>query len=238
MNNNLSCQDVIAIVPAAGVGSRMNINFPKQYLKIGQYTILEHSIFALFSHFAIEKIIVVLTYRDRYFTKLKLSNHPKIFSVIGGKTRAESVLAGIKAIHNCNWVIVHDASRPCLHPDDLINLMKIRNISNVGGILAFPVNDTIKSCKPGKHIIQTTVNRLGLWHAVTPQIFPHYLLMFCLEKTLSTGIKITDESSALEYCGYNPIIVHGRRDNIKITYPEDLSLAHFYLKTNNLTNNI
>ncbi len=125
--------------------------------------------------------------------------------------------------------MVHDAARPCLHQDDLARLLAISESSRTGGILAAPVRDTMKRAEPGRTDIAHTVDRTDLWHALTPQFFPRELLHDCLTRALNEGATITDEASALEYCGFHPQLVEGRADNIKVTRPEDLALAEFYL---------
>lgn len=226
-----SCPGVIAVVPAAGNGSRMLTSLPKQYLTIGQYTILEHSIFRLLAHSAITEIVVVLSADDDHFKKLAIASDPRISCVIGGNQRADSVLAGLLAIDasKTSWILVHDAARPCLHYDDLNRLLALTRYSAVGGILAAPVRDTMKRSAESSHSIVHTVERERLWHALTPQLFPLTLLRHCLHQALDEGVVITDEASALEYCGYSPELVRGRSDNIKVTCPEDLALATFYL---------
>ncbi|PNK65268.1 MULTISPECIES: 2-C-methyl-D-erythritol 4-phosphate cytidylyltransferase [Pantoea] len=229
MNMHSLPAEVIAVVPAAGIGSRMQATCPKQYLTIGQQTLLEHSIARLFSHPAIKQVIVALSPDDAQFASLPLARDPRVLSVTGGETRAESVLAGLRAAQGAGWVLVHDAARPCLHPDDLARLLQVRETSRVGGILAAPVRDTMKRGEPGVAAVAHTVEREDLWHALTPQFFPHQLLTACLTRALAEGATITDEASALEYCGYHPLLVSGRSDNIKVTRPEDLALAAFYL---------
>lgn len=229
MNKLASLADVVAVVPAAGIGSRMQSTCPKQYLTIDQRTLLEHSIARLLAHPAVRQVIVALSPDDTYFAALPLAQDARVMRVTGGETRAESVLAGLKAAQGASWVLVHDAARPCLHPDDLSRLLAVRTTSKVGAILAAPVRDTMKRGEPGKATIAHTVERDDLWHALTPQFFPHALLFACLTRALNEGAIITDEASALEYCGYHPELVSGRSDNIKVTRPEDLALAAFYL---------
>ena len=224
-----SLPDVVAVVPAAGIGSRMQTECPKQYLTIGDKTILEHTIGCLTAHPAIRKIIIAISATDCWFGQLPLATDPRIQVVTGGSQRAESVMAGIQAAGDVPWVLVHDAARPCLHPDDLARLLALTHTSLTGGILAAPVRDTMKRSEPGKHAIAHTVDRDDLWHALTPQLFPLALLQACLQRGLDEGATITDEASALEYCGYHPELVCGRADNIKVTRPEDLDLAAFYL---------
>lgn len=220
---------VCAVVPAAGFGRRMQTECPKQYLSIGNKTILEHAVAALLRHPRVERIIIAISDGDARFQQLPLANHPQITVVGGGAERADSVLAGLRAAGDAPWVLVHDAARPCLHQDDLANLLALSDTSRVGGILAAPVRDTMKRAEPGKAAIAHTVDRNDLWHALTPQFFPRELLFDCLTRALNEGATITDEASALEYCGFHPQLVPGRADNIKVTRPEDLALAEFYL---------
>lgn len=224
-----SLPDVIAVVPAAGIGSRMQTECPKQYLTIGDKTILEHTLACLTAHPAIRKVIVAISADDRWFAQLPVAADPRIQIVTGGAQRAESVMAGLQVAGDTPWVLVHDAARPCLHPDDLQRLLDLWQHSTTGGILAAPVRDTMKRGEPGKPAIAHTVDRENLWHALTPQFFPLPLLRDCLQRALNEGATITDEASALEYCGFHPELVSGRADNIKVTRPEDLALAAFYL---------
>ncbi|MCL5501409.1 2-C-methyl-D-erythritol 4-phosphate cytidylyltransferase [Phytobacter palmae] len=221
--------DVCAVVPAAGFGRRMQTECPKQYLSIGDKTILEHAVAALLANPNVGRVIIAVSPGDERFARLPLSQHPAITVVAGGAERADSVLAGLKAAQGAQWVLVHDAARPCLHQDDLNRLLQLRETSRVGGILAAPVRDTMKRAEPGKTAIAHTVERNDLWHALTPQFFPLELLHDCLTRALNEGATITDEASALEYCGFHPELVPGRADNIKVTRPEDLKLAEFYL---------
>lgn len=224
--------DVCAVVPAAGFGRRMQTECPKQYLSIGNQTILEHSVHALLAHPRVKRVVIAISPGDSRFAQLPLANHPQITVVDGGDERADSVLTGLKAAGDAQWVLVHDAARPCLHQDDLARLLALSETSRTGGILAAPVRDTMKRAEPGKNAIAHTVDRNGLWHALTPQFFPRELLHDCLTRALNEGATITDEASALEYCGFHPQLVEGRADNIKVTRPEDLALAEFYLTRN------
>ncbi|OWO81001.1 2-C-methyl-D-erythritol 4-phosphate cytidylyltransferase [Photorhabdus luminescens] len=241
MNNLLlhSCADIIALVPAAGIGSRMNSDCPKQYLSIAGKTIIEHTLALLLDHPRIRHVVIVLNPADTQFHSLEVASDSRITTVVGGEQRADSVLAGLNHLahltggdNNC-WVLVHDAARPCLYHDDLERLLQLAvadeqgNIA-CGGILASPVRDTMKRGRVGQ-VIDHTVERQDLWHALTPQFFPLMLLRDCLSKALSQHANITDEASALEYCGYQPVLVNGRSDNIKVTRSEDLALAEFYL---------
>lgn len=224
-----SSPQVIAVLPAAGIGSRMQADCPKQYLTIGHQTILEHAIHALLRHPRITQVIVAISPEDQQFKTLPIASDPRVLVTEGGQLRADSVLAGLQLAGNAHWVLVHDAARPCLHPDDLERLLAITAHSKVGGILAAPVRDTMKRAQVGQNVISHTVERQDLWHALTPQLFPLELLKLCLQRALDEGATVTDEASALEHCGYHPLLVAGRADNIKVTRPEDLALAAFYL---------
>lgn len=201
--------DVCAVVPAAGFGRRMQTECPKQYLSIGDKTILEHAVAALLANQNVGRVIIAVSPGDERFDRLPLAQHPAITVVEGGAERANSVLAGLKAAQGAQWVLVHDAARPCLHQDDLNRLLQLRETSRVGGILAAPVRDTMKRAEPGKTAIAHTVERNDLWHALTPQFFPLELLHDCLMRALNEGATITDEASALEYCGFHPELVAG-----------------------------
>ena len=224
---------VVAIVPAAGVGKRMQIDYPKQYLTIGNKTILEHSVEILLHHPQIIKVIIPTSQEDQWFNTLPLATHPQVIRVNGNSQRASSVLSALSILHSLNirdaWILVHDAVRPCLHDADLKRLLALIGKSQVGGILAKPVRDTIKSSQKSKQIA-FTLNRDDLWCAMTPQLFPFKILYNCLNHALDKGANITDEASALEYCGFHPELIESRADNIKVTYPEDLDLVTFYLK--------
>ncbi|MGK2960499.1 MAG: 2-C-methyl-D-erythritol 4-phosphate cytidylyltransferase [Candidatus Malihini olakiniferum] len=223
----LSLPEVVAVLPAAGSGSRMECNCPKQYLILHGKTLLEHTLAALFQHPHIQRAVVVISPDDWHFASLPLALDPRVSVVFGGKQRADSVLACLRAVSDAPWVLVHDAARPCLHIQDLDRLLQLIRHCDVGGILAAPVRDTIKRSQGDA--IKHTIDRRDLWHALTPQLFPRILLQDCLERALQQGAVVTDEASALEHCGYHPQIVSGRADNIKVTCPEDLALAELYL---------
>ncbi|QBH97094.1 2-C-methyl-D-erythritol 4-phosphate cytidylyltransferase [Limnobaculum zhutongyuii] len=226
-----SYPDIVAILPAAGIGSRMQADCPKQYLTIGQQTIIEYAIHALLSHTAVRQVIVALNPNDNTFAQLAVAQNPRVSVVIGGAERSDSVLAGLKQAKalQADWVLVHDAARPCLSYDDLDKLIQSVLLVKQGGILAMPVRDTMKRAIVDKSAIANTVDRNGLWHALTPQMFPLELLFECMVRAQQEGAVVTDEASALEHCGFHPLLVSGRSDNIKVTRPEDLALATFYL---------
>lgn len=229
-----SSLSIVAVVPAAGVGSRMQADRPKQYLKISGKTILEHTVEKLLTHTSVDKVIVAISDDDPYFPQLSLANNPEVIRVSGGKERADSVLSALDYIESnqlAQWAMVHDAARPCVDLNDIDNLIKVAITNQLGGILATPVRDTMKRANAQQNI-DHTVDREALWHALTPQLFKTQPLRYALSHALDQGVQITDEASAIEWLGEKPALVHGRADNIKITQPEDLALAEFYLTRN------
>ncbi len=221
---------IIAIVPAAGVGSRMNCDIPKQYLTIGSMTVLEHTVYKLLTHPKIDSIIVAISPNDNIFAQLSIANHDRVKTVIGGETRADSVFSALKQVNNDDFALVHDAARPCVSHDDITQLINRVTLNHGGGILATKVSDTIKrACQDDPSLIARSEDRTFLWAAATPQLFNAKELRSCLQRALDDNIAITDEASAIEYCGGHPLLVECRRDNIKITRPEDILLATFYL---------
>ncbi|MEZ9571534.1 2-C-methyl-D-erythritol 4-phosphate cytidylyltransferase [Vibrio splendidus] len=231
MSNQL--QSVIAVVPAAGVGSRMKADRPKQYLQIHGKTILEHTVEKLLSHPQVSKIVVAVSDDDPYYPELPLNLNPLVIRVSGGTERADSVLSALDYIAQqqlSDWVMVHDAARPCIQLSDIDKLISGSMTHDVGAILAAPVRDTMKRGVQGQ--IEHTVDRVDLWHALTPQMFRSKPLRKVLSEALQQGVSITDEASAFEWKGLSPALIAGRSDNFKITQPEDLALAEFYLSQN------
>ena len=226
-------QSVIAVVPAAGVGSRMKADRPKQYLKINGKTILEHTVEKLLAHPQVSQIVVAISDDDPYYPELPLTQNLQVIRVVGGSERADSVLSALDYIEKQQlggWVMVHDAARPCVQLSDIDKLISTAMSHDVGAILAAPVRDTMKRGAQGQ--IDHTVERADLWHALTPQMFRAEPLWNVLSEALQQGVSITDEASAFEWKGFSPALVAGRSDNFKITQPEDLALAEFYLSQN------
>lgn len=277
------------ILPAAGVGSRMQADRPKQYLKLLGKTILEHTLDSMldfhsndktlqalgFNRFS--KVVLVVSSNDPYWQELsqleKYQNEPRLVVAPGGAERCDSVLNGLLALeshvegiinNNEQWVAVHDVARPCVQHSDIEKLLlescecfdeeariEEQSVENgrdekestgsseaafSGALLAAPVRDTMKRgfvrsdlSKSGASNVFETVEREQLWHALTPQLFPFPILNQALTKALQDGFKVTDEASAVEYISGHPKLVVGRADNIKVTRPEDLELAEFFL---------
>ena len=216
---------VCAVVPAAGFGRRMQTECPKQYLSIGNKTILEHAVAALLADPRVQRVVIAVSPGDRRFSQLPLAQHPQITVVDGGAERADSVLAGLKALPEAQWVLVHDAARPCVTPAALERLCRELANDPVGGLLAMPVADTLKRADGTQHVAET-VARDGLWQAQTPQMFRYGLLA----KVLAGQGAVTDEASAFEAAGYAPRLVRSDMANLKVTYPADLALAELILQ--------
>lgn len=225
-------QELISVViPAAGVGRRMLTDKPKQYLTIHGKTILEHTVEKLRDHLQVGKVVIAVSDDDPYFSQLSLASDPEIIRVAGGQERSDSVFAALDYVvkhHPTTWVMVHDAARPCVRSSDIDRLIEAVISHDVGGILATPVRDTMKRSNSGQDII-ATVERENLWHALTPQMFRTAELHRALSRVIDQHIAVTDEASVMEWHGDKPRIVLGRADNIKVTQPEDLALAEFYL---------
>ncbi|WKJ89523.1 2-C-methyl-D-erythritol 4-phosphate cytidylyltransferase [Methylomonas montana] len=228
MNPILKCW---AVVPAAGVGKRMQADRPKQYLPLADKTVIEHTLLRLLESGAFQAVAVAISIEDPYWPELEVSKHPNVITAPGGKERADSVLSALKSLQGLadedDWVLVHDAARPCLTSADIH--LQIETLKNdpVGGILALSSHDTLKHVDGDT--ITATVDRKHIWRALTPQMFKYGMLRDALQQTEGNPA-ITDEASALELLGYKPKIVEGRPDNIKITRPEDLALAQFYME--------
>ena len=222
------------IVPAAGSGQRMKADCPKQYLRLDQRFIIDITLFRLLDNAAFAGCMVATGPNDRWWPETEASKDRRIRTCIGGAERAESVLAALDALssraNDDDWVLVHDAARPCLHADDLVRLLEDLKGHPVGGLLATPVADTLKRTGPGSCEVEATVDRRDLWRALTPQMFHFLALKQALESAIDSGYPVTDEASAIEFAGQRPCIVEGRPDNIKITVPADLALADFILK--------
>jgi 2-C-methyl-D-erythritol 4-phosphate cytidylyltransferase len=219
------------VIPAAGVGRRMGGELPKQYRSLCGRTILECTIEPFLLRTDITEVCVVHAHDDERIGNLRLHDS-RLKLTLGGDERASSVLAGLNALtaDDNDWVLVHDAARPCLHRDDLSRLIDELQNDQVGGLLATPVTDTLKRSDDG-HSVIATVSREGLWRALTPQMFRFGVLKRALVSAREQNVRVTDEASAVEALGLRPKLVIGRADNIKITVPEDLTLAEFILQS-------
>ena len=220
-----------AIVPAAGSGSRMAAARPKQYLSLLGRPLIHHALSVLCAAPAIDAVFVVLSVDDTEWATHDWSAlGPKLRPLFcGGATRADSVLGGLRAIAGeaaaGDWVLVHDAARPCLAPWHVDKLVRELAHDEVGGLLAVPVADTLKRADEHRHVCET-VPRDSLWQAQTPQMF-RYAMM---RRALEGAREVTDEASAIEAAGLRPRLVQGDATNLKVTYPLDLHLAEWILE--------
>jgi 2-C-methyl-D-erythritol 4-phosphate cytidylyltransferase len=221
------------VIPAAGIGSRMQADRPKQYLQLHGRTVLEHSLQRLAAPDYVKGVMLVLAPHDPWWPELAIDLDKPLYFASGGIERCYSVLNALQDLgqyaEDDDWVLVHDAARPCVRRADLDALVAAVQDDEVGGLLATPVRDTMKRAEPNHRVI-TTENREGLWHALTPQMFRLGMLRHALEQAFEDEQLVTDEASALELAGYQPLLVEGHSDNLKITRAGDLALAEFYLQ--------
>ena len=220
------------VIPAAGTGSRMAAELPKQYMKLAGSTVLEHSLAALLQCDFIASVVIALNSNDTHAKTLPGLRDSRVLLTTGGKHRSDSVLAGLKALETLaspqDWVLVHDAARPCVSPADIARLAQRVFEAGRGGILALPVLDTVKRSDSDNNVVETPP-REHLWYAQTPQMFRLGRLRAALENVRINAFSVTDEASAMELAGEGVQLVTGSADNLKITFPEDLALAEFYL---------
>jgi 2-C-methyl-D-erythritol 4-phosphate cytidylyltransferase len=219
-----------AIIPASGIGQRMQSELPKQYLPFADKTIIEHTLDRLLSHPQITGAILVLSAEDKYWANLHYQSQPKkpLILAKGGLMRHHSVFNGLEKLslevnQDC-YALVHDAVRPLVSINDLNRLIEVVRQHSGGALLGAPISDTIKQLNIDGNVNQT-ISRLGLWRAFTPQIFKADLLTDALKFVMENKLEITDDASAIEAIGQNPKVVLGSTQNIKITLPEDLILA-------------
>ena len=214
----------------------MQAPLPKQYLPLLGRPVILHTLERLCTHPRVRGVMVGVSDQDRHWQALTpmLANLPKFLGKYpGGETRAQTVLNGLKALSQHakseDWVLVHDAVRPCVRHADIDKLIAVVGNDQEGGLLAFPVSDTVKRADNEGRVVET-VRREGLWRAATPQMFRIGVLASALESALKRGTEITDEASAIEGTGWHPRVVACHADNIKVTLPEDLALVELYLK--------
>jgi 2-C-methyl-D-erythritol 4-phosphate cytidylyltransferase len=214
-----------AVIPAAGVGSRIGGAVPKQYVPIGHQTMLAHAIDALAAEARIREIVVVVAADDQRWQAIERRERVR-FVTQGGATRATSVRNGLRAIaaRDDDWVLVHDAARPCLSRVELARLIDDVGDDAVGGLLAAPLADTLKRARDDR--VVATLERAQLWRALTPQMFRFGLL----RRALESDAAFTDESNAVEQLGLQPKLVAGAPGNLKVTLAEDFLLAAAILK--------
>jgi 2-C-methyl-D-erythritol 4-phosphate cytidylyltransferase len=221
------------VVPAAGRGTRFGGDMPKQYLELVGKPVIEHTLRALLAHPAVSGVMVALSANDPHWPGWRELEGKPVLTCLGGGERADSVLAGLRALPDSvagdSWVLVHDAARPCVKSLDLSRLFAALKSDPVGALLAAPVRDTLKrSGDDGR--VDATIPRGSMWRALTPQVFRRDSLMRALESAERAGAVATDEAMAIERLGLKPLLVEGSEDNLKITTPADLAVAESILR--------
>jgi len=219
------------VVPAAGRGARFGAAIPKQYVDIGGRPLLEWTLEALARSPRVAGIVLVLAGGDAHWRPRDSIGGKPLRTTIGGDERSASVLAGLRAlpadVAPDDFVLVHDAARPCIRADD-VERLAARAIPAGGGLLAAPLRDTLKRAG-SDHRVAATESRESRWRALTPQLFPRDALERALERAQAEAVAITDEAMAMEREGFAPLLVEGDESNIKVTTPGDLALAAYLL---------
>ena len=229
-------EKIVALVPAAGTGTRVGDSLPKQYLEVNGRPLIYHALAALSRVSRIVRICVVLSPEDKHWQLLMAESGtgflpgPRVSTVsVGGASRGESVLNGLNALADelraDDWVMVHDAARPCIRTELVEQFIDELEADPVGGLLALPLADTIKR-DDGNLRVETTIAREGIWRAQTPQMFRYGMLRTAMQKMPAA----TDEAQAIEAIGHQPKLVMGEGSNLKVTYASDLKLARILLK--------
>ncbi len=217
------------VMPAAGSGSRFGDRVPKQYAEILGRAVIEWALDPFTRDPRCTGMVVALAAGDEHWARIAQRSSARLETVQGGAERSQSVRRGLAALAGraapSDWVLVHDAARPCLAAVDLDRLLAECHEHPVGGLLAAPVADTLKLCDAGGASIDRTVDRAGLWRALTPQMFRYGPLCAALDAAFAAGRSPTDEAQALEWTGAHPLRVPGSTRNLKITTAEDLALA-------------
>ena len=234
----MSSDKVHALIPAAGRGTRYGGDQLKQYLPILGKAVMTHSIRVLQYHPMVSSVTVILAADDQFFESAVGQAAASVARVVGGETRAQSVRNGLAFLmenhSGSDWVLVHDAARPCLSDKSLDRLLEQGLTSNDGAILAMPIGDTLKRAGDSYQIIATE-DRGGLWAAQTPQLFRVGVLAQAIDQAREAGCELTDEASAMEFAGYHPKLVMGSAANIKVTHAGDLAIAEALLKRKDQT---
>lgn len=222
-----------ALIPAAGQSLRFGGTIIKQYANLLGKPVIAHSIAAVQQHPLVAAVTVAISADDGLYAELVKPEFSALNTLVGGDSRARTVLNGLQFIAAndpaADWVLVHDAARPCLDADALERLIAQAQNSGAGAILAMPVSDTLKQAD-GDGRVSATVDRRNLWSAQTPQLFPLQELLSALGAALQFGPAPTDEAQAMERSGFPVALVQGSSDNIKITRPEDLAIAEAILQ--------
>jgi 2-C-methyl-D-erythritol 4-phosphate cytidylyltransferase len=219
------------IVPAAGRGRRVGGEQPKQYLPLAGKPLIEHTLERLAAHPRIEGLLVILSANDSYWPGWDRCHGKPIMTVRGGAERCHSVLAGLEALPVQvgleDFVLVHDAARPCVRREDIDHLLDQAGGAD-GGLLGAPLRDTLKRADACQRSVATEP-REARWRAFTPQMFRRGVLTAVLRDAVLQGLMVSDEAMAMEWAGFMPQLVEGAEDNIKVTTSADFALAEFLL---------
>lgn len=211
----------------------MGSKIPKQYLPLAGKTVIECTLDSLLQHSRIQAIVVATSREDVWWPDHIPQNNQRIIRVEGGAERCHSVGNGLEHLMTLaspeDWILVHDAARPCLRTEDINRLIEALYNHPTGGLLALPISDTVKRANPEGEVVKT-VSREGLWRALTPQMFRLGKLYQALTAAIAAGVQVTDEASAMEWAGFSPRLVEGCPDNIKITHLQDLLQAEAFFK--------
>jgi 2-C-methyl-D-erythritol 4-phosphate cytidylyltransferase len=212
----------------------MGADVPKQYLDLLGQPILAHTIERLSTHPCVDRVVVAISPADEYWAEVASTLHVQPLVADGGAERALSVLNALEVVAEVaaddDWALVHDAARPCVRAQDIQRLLNtVMQADGHGGILGMSVRDTMKRTAVDGRIVATVAREL-LWHALTPQVFRVGPLREAIRGALAAGVAVTDEASAMEWSGHQPIVVAGAADNIKITEPQDLQIAEAFLR--------
>jgi 2-C-methyl-D-erythritol 4-phosphate cytidylyltransferase len=219
------------VLPAAGRGTRMGADYPKQYLPLAGRPLIAHTLDRLAAHPRIAGLLVVLGAQDERWPGIATLHGKPVRTAIGGAERSDSVLAGLEAlppeVGDADFVLVHDAARPCVRANDITNLIERASQAD-GGLLGAPLRDTLKRAGAGDRSLATEP-RDQRWRAFTPQMFRRGELVAALRAVSREGRAVSDEAMAMELAGFQPLLVEGAEDNIKVTTAADLALAEFLL---------
>ena len=224
------------VMPAAGSGKRFGGDIPKQYIRVAGDFVIEHSLRILLRNDKLDKVIVSLANGDDFWSQVHCGKDPRVIDCRGGESRALSVMAALEILgHKAStqdWVIVHDAVRPCLKDSELSGLIKTMERDSVGGLLIAPVNETIKRLRNQSRLpeVECTLDRECIVRALTPQMFRFGLLCEAIEAALSKGIETGDEAQAMELAGHRVRVVTGGGHNLKLTYAYELPLIESWLE--------
>lgn len=220
------------VVPAAGGGTRAGLTLPKQYAPIAGKPMLRWTLERLLAHPQVSGAMVVLAADDTHWPGWREIDGKPVLTAVGGTDRAASVRAGLAALAGCveaeDWVLVHDAARPCVEPGDIDALLAAGRMHAVGALLALPVADTLKQANE-RGESAGCLPRDRAWRAQTPQLFRHGQLCLALDRARADSAAITDEAGALERLGRYPLLVPGSARNLKVTTADDLALAEWHL---------